>query len=48
MTTMPDMITQAQIWNEARKHVERENMGIAVISHERRPASFMNDLIPRP
>jgi peptide/nickel transport system ATP-binding protein len=35
MTTMLDMITQAQIWNEVRKHAERENMGIVVISHEK-------------
>ena len=35
MTTMLDVITQAQIWNVVLEHAARNNMGLVVISHEK-------------
>ncbi|MGI6014308.1 MAG: ABC transporter ATP-binding protein [Oscillospiraceae bacterium] len=35
MTTMLDVITQAQIWQVVRKFAEQNNVGIIVISHEK-------------
>lgn len=35
MTTMLDVITQAQIWQVVQKYAEINNMGIIVISHEK-------------
>lgn len=35
MTTMLDVITQAQIWQVVRKYAKKNNMGIIVISHEK-------------
>ena len=35
MTTMLDVITQAQIWNVVVEHASKNNMGIVVISHEK-------------
>lgn len=34
MTTMLDVITQAQIWDILLKHAAQQNMGIVVISHD--------------
>ena len=36
MTTMLDAITQAQIWDVVLKHVKKYNIGLVVISHEKR------------
>ena len=36
MTTMLDAITQAQIWNVVLNHVKKYNIGLVVISHEKR------------
>ena len=35
MTTMLDVITQAQIWNVVLEHASKNKMGIVVISHEK-------------
>lgn len=35
MTTMLDAITQAQIWNVVLDYVEKHNIGLVVISHEK-------------
>ncbi|MDO4490708.1 MAG: ATP-binding cassette domain-containing protein [Lachnospiraceae bacterium] len=35
MTTMLDVITQAQIWQVVKKYARLHNMGIIVISHEK-------------
>lgn len=35
MTTMLDVITQAQIWQAVLKYAEQNNMGIIIISHEK-------------
>lgn len=34
MTTMPDVITQAQIWEILLKHAVQQDMGVVVISHD--------------
>lgn len=35
MTTMLDVITQAQIWNEVLRYTKGKNIGVVVISHEK-------------
>ena len=35
ISTMLDVITQAQIWNVVLKEAEKRNMGILVITHNR-------------
>ena len=35
MTTMLDVITQAQIWNVVLEEAERRNMGILAVTHNR-------------
>ena len=35
ISTMLDVITQAQIWNVILEEVERQNMGLIVVTHNR-------------
>ena len=45
MTTMLDMITQAQIWNVVTQYAKEQSMGIVVISHERYLLNRLTDRI---
>ena len=47
MTTMLDMITQAQIWNVVTEYAKKQEMGIVVISHERHLLNRIADRIIR-
>ena len=47
MTTMLDMITQAQIWNVVMDHAEQNEMGIIVISHDSHLLGRLCDRIVR-
>lgn len=45
ISTMLDVITQAQIWNVVLEETERQNMGIIAVTHNRHLASRIADRI---